>query len=307
MDEDAELGIEEPLRAGPFVERVPLGFVTRLGGQGRDAQQPSQSEGGKGDESRSSEHGFYPFKCDGFVGPTVLISSLPAQLCLCKHPLLVFCKTAWSCIIGRLRRGSVTRSHGRETDMQSSARIGVVLGTIGLGLLISTECIGYRAESPGDLILCVPAFICGALFTTAGFLAMVVSAWRRELFRGLNAAAAFVLVLAFVLFVGVLHPLVSRLREARFASPRHVTAETLQAVVSEVDQVCGRLGRIPRDQKELVSLLGKPMPQWSTDRFRERMYYRQIDPDRYELGFGEDFGWFVYDSGTPDRGWHHPY
>ena len=96
---------------------------------------------------------------------------------------------------------------------------------------------------------------------------------------------------AFVIFFGwlAIQPGVSSmLKEWK----RDMHSKTL---LSEIDAISKRLGRVPKDEAELIELCGKPMPEIGWD---EDCHYYATDANHFELHLGE----WVYDSRTPERG-----
>ena len=84
----------------------------------------------------------------------------------------------------------------------------------------------------------------------------------------------------------------------------------LRELVMEAETIRARLGRAPRDQVELESLLGRPMPQVHDESLyfggasRPQVNYRRTGDNsfqlQYELWATDDW---IYDSTKPAAGW----
>lgn len=75
-----------------------------------------------------------------------------------------------------------------------------------------------------------------------------------------------------------------------------------------MDAVSSRLGRVPKDEGELIALRKQPMPRipwpyWGS----HELDYHAMGEQHYRLSFGgiDAEGFYVYDNGTPERGWYH--
>lgn len=84
---------------------------------------------------------------------------------------------------------------------------------------------------------------------------------------------------------------------------------TLRELIKDVQNICGQLGRAPRDQAELESLLQRPMPtvhdnDLSGGRNTRPVYYQRTADDSYQLTYEllatDDW---TYDSRHPHAGW----
>jgi hypothetical protein len=76
------------------------------------------------------------------------------------------------------------------------------------------------------------------------------------------------------------------------------------ASTCNVNAVCDRLGRTPRDQAELEQLMGKPMPSVHDNGYPTPIHYQRTSDTsyllQYELFATDDW---IYDSRKPDAGW----
>jgi hypothetical protein len=79
---------------------------------------------------------------------------------------------------------------------------------------------------------------------------------------------------------------------------------TVRQIVLDVDAVCERLGRAPKDQTELESLMGKPMPNVHDNGYPIPIHYVRTSESsymlQYELSATDDW---IYDSTKPEAGW----
>jgi hypothetical protein len=75
-------------------------------------------------------------------------------------------------------------------------------------------------------------------------------------------------------------------------------------IVKEVEEIRARIGRAPKDQAELESLLGKPMPVVHDGTYETPINYWRTGEDsfylQYELWATDDW---IYDSKKPNAGW----
>lgn len=78
----------------------------------------------------------------------------------------------------------------------------------------------------------------------------------------------------------------------------------VEQIVADVDALVQRIGRAPKDQDELETLLGKPMPIVFDGLFESPIYYRRTGDAsyclRYELWATDDW---IFDSTDPEAGW----
>jgi hypothetical protein len=92
-----------------------------------------------------------------------------------------------------------------------------------------------------------------------------------------------------------------RAERARLAEQDRIT---LSQIVKETEAIRARLGRAPRDQQELESLLGRPMPHVHDEGRPTPIDYLRTGEDsfvlHYELWATDDW---IYDSTKPEAGW----
>jgi len=90
------------------------------------------------------------------------------------------------------------------------------------------------------------------------------------------------------------------------------TRGTIQTLVTDIERIRSKLGRLPKDEQELASWLGKPMP-WSEFGRPIRYEPSQKDPIHYKvtsftlMGIAEEIN-FEFDSQQSRSGvtyWHH--
>jgi|SRR3972149_1492172 len=103
-------------------------------------------------------------------------------------------------------------------------------------------------------------------------------------------------------FLGVLKQRSDRLRSKLEQLAKEDKA-TLKAIVRDVDAIRAKLGRAPKDEAELVALLGKPMPVVHDQGVPTSVRY-YCNGDGYTLVYTlwatDDW---VYDSDKPKDGW----
>jgi hypothetical protein len=187
--------------------------------------------------------------------------------------------------------------------------IGLAFWAASLELMSCALAIGARSE--GNIFAVIPftmltfaALAC----ILAAVITMLISAWRYRPLRRWNLLGAVLAPVAAVLLVCAVHPLFHGARHLRIARYFHENRATLQALIDDVDVISRRLGRVPRNEAELVALRKQPMPripwpQWGT----HELSYHAIGERHFALVFGgiDAEGFYVYDSGTPERGWYH--
>lgn len=79
---------------------------------------------------------------------------------------------------------------------------------------------------------------------------------------------------------------------------------TVKQVVIDVETLCKSLGRAPKDQEELESLMGTPLPNVHDNGYPTPIHYWQTGETsfmlQYELWATDDW---IYDSTKPEAGW----
>jgi hypothetical protein len=191
--------------------------------------------------------------------------------------------------------------------LQVSA-VGMAAAAVTLELAIWEEGIGWRME--GNVFMLIPmellllAALGGLVIACVAFL---VAACRSKQRRRRNALAVAGAPLAIVLTFFAIHGFLFGARELRIARQMRANQPVLQALIDEVDAIAARSGRVPRSEEELVRLQGKPMPSVPWPHWgRHGVHYRAISAERFALYFGgiDAEGYYAYDSGAPERGWH---
>jgi hypothetical protein len=93
-------------------------------------------------------------------------------------------------------------------------------------------------------------------------------------------------------------------RHAERAYQAEFDRATLREIVKDVDAIRTRLGRAPKDQAELESLLGRPMPHVHDEGRPTPVNYRRTGDNsfqlQYKLWVTDDW---IFDSTKPDAGW----
>lgn len=79
---------------------------------------------------------------------------------------------------------------------------------------------------------------------------------------------------------------------------------TVKQVVIDVETLCRKLGRAPKDQEELEFLLGTPLPNVHDNGYPSPIHYMRTGETsfmlQYELWATDDW---IYDSTKPEAGW----
>ncbi len=92
---------------------------------------------------------------------------------------------------------------------------------------------------------------------------------------------------------------------AEWQLQREIARCGVSEFIAELNAVTERLGRAPKDEKEVVELLGKPLPVVPGHRVaRYYVRYQAVGGKRFFLTFGDALDGKVYDSEKPDRGWY---
>ena len=186
--------------------------------------------------------------------------------------------------------------------------IALALGVAGLELMTSAGIIAVRSE--GNIFTMIPfAFmtVAGMACIVAAVITMLISAWRRPARRRQYLLGALLAPVAAVLLMCAVQLLFQGARHLRIARYFHANKATLQALIDDVGAVSSRLGRVPEDEDELISLRKEPMPRIPWPYWRSHaLNYHAMGDRHYRLSFGgiDAEGFYVYDNGTPERGWY---
>jgi hypothetical protein len=126
---------------------------------------------------------------------------------------------------------------------------------------------------------------------------------RRWTQFSLRALLRLTSILAIVLAVAMS---VYRFRERQAAERARQAERTrlvLEQTAKEVESLCRKLQRSPKDERELDSLLGKPLPVVNDHGVEKQVIYYANDETSFCLVVA---GWYdlVYDSTKPNSGWH---
>jgi hypothetical protein len=185
--------------------------------------------------------------------------------------------------------------------------IGMVFWAAALELMTWASAITIRSE--GNVFVIIPfaiLMLAAVACVLAAVIAMLVSAWWRPPLRRRNLLGALLVPVASVVLALAVDSLLLGARELRIARCFRENRAILQALVDDVDAISQRLGRVPKNEEELVKLREEPMPripwpEWGHHDLR----YHAISEHRFALCFGgiDAEGVYVYDSGTPERGW----
>ncbi|MHB1037718.1 MAG: hypothetical protein ACYC35_24710 [Pirellulales bacterium] len=164
----------------------------------------------------------------------------------------------------------------------------------------------YRTEDGVGYLILADLGNLGALLCVAACIAFGIVAAKSAFWRRSNALCSVAAILLVVLWLTVLLPLGESSFGARIAQRNAENHAVMQTIIEDVEAIRSRLGRVPKDEEELVRLLGCPMP--SVCRVQAGLptpiSYRRRGPSRYDLTFLDDEIYF-YDSDAPTQGWTH--
>ncbi len=178
--------------------------------------------------------------------------------------------------------------------------LGTVFAVVTLELITAIVSIFYHSR--GSIFDVIPftilifASIGSMLASIAVFLghAFLSHAQRRQ--NVLTAVASCVLSIAWF-FVGT--------GAARILNDwergREIARSGLPEFIADLQAVTERLGRVPKDEDEAATLVGRPLPSlpsWGP------IGYESLGGKHYVLGFGYDMGCYEFDSERPERGWY---
>jgi hypothetical protein len=112
------------------------------------------------------------------------------------------------------------------------------------------------------------------------------------------------IVAVFVAGISSLARKQSRRRAEEFRVAK-ADAETRINLVKKIDALSAELGRVPEDERELVQLLGGPMPQVDVAGRAVAIQYRRTGPNSFTLYHWEweDADYYLYDSTASKAGW----
>jgi hypothetical protein len=175
---------------------------------------------------------------------------------------------------------------------------GVALTGVTLELITAVASIVYHSEGSifdlmwFEILLCLA--IGSMLISVAIFL---VRAWLSTPERRKNLLAGALACLLPVLWFCFGPWAAGSLAEWRLQ--REIANSGLPQLISELNTVTEHLGRAPKNEAEVVKLLGKPIPEIS----RGKIHYVALGGKHYALGFGDDMGCYDFDSREPGQGW----
>lgn len=142
---------------------------------------------------------------------------------------------------------------------------------------------------------------CSSFASTIYFT--VLGSTKRIKWRSAIVGALFALMLP-VTWVFVVIPYLSHLREAERARQLAYNQQVSVQIVRDVDAVCARLGRAPKDQEELEKEMGHPMPFLFDGGIQTPIRYSSRWNGGYQLRyeFWASDDW-TYSSSAPQLGW----
>jgi hypothetical protein len=177
----------------------------------------------------------------------------------------------------------------------------VVLGT-GLWALPTGKVDGLR-------VFCALTWL---LSVVASSIVFFVAGVKDRTHRGRNCACcdlALFTLIGWIIICVICANVQSQVRRQEDAQQTTETLIKLHKLATEIESFRARLGRLPKDEEELVALRGEPMPTFYQ---QFAIHYKRLGGDRYELtcslrsfwGYGWDlWGWHVayYGCNSPRR------
>jgi hypothetical protein len=181
------------------------------------------------------------------------------------------------------------------------SRSGIAVWAIGSSLLTAFAYGAYVAPAEQEFRINVMLALVGAGMSMIAGTIFLIFACKRRPSRWQNVFCCVVSLLAPVIWGSIFHPIA---RDACLARIMQRDAAYAR-LVAEVNAVCVRLGRAPETEKELVKLLGKPLPQIVlTAGVTVPMRYNRLGAKHFRLSFVNSDGKVqVYDSQMPEHGW----
>lgn len=185
--------------------------------------------------------------------------------------------------------------------------IGVVLGVVSLELL--TVAGSFMSRSDGNIFDLIPLqilMVSALVGVCASSVAFLVYACFSRVRRWRNAFGVVATPVLFILAAFAIQPIFYVSCEWRKERRWGVNSEPMRRLLRDIDVISQQLGRVPKSTEELEKLRRERMPEfrwgWHTT---HSIRYRAVDARRFQLYFGYDMGEWLYDSGTPEKGWQH--
>ena len=153
-------------------------------------------------------------------------------------------------------------------------------------------------------ILFFLAFLSAGLMVFGGvfFLASATKSRSARWQNVVGCSASFLLPLVWFF---VLVPIGGNALQVRLVRRDAQNAATMQTIISDVNAVCARLGRVPESEEELAKSLGGTMPQIDLGSNISPIHYSRLGPDHFQMSFiNANWNISLYDSQTPKRGWY---
>jgi hypothetical protein len=176
---------------------------------------------------------------------------------------------------------------------------GMVFCVLSLELVTGIVALAYHSHGNiFDLIPITILFFAASGCMIASIAAFLGFAYVRRVQIRQNLLAALAALLFPVLWFAIGVPGANMLSE--LALHCEIARRGVPTFVDDVTELTQRLDRAPKDEAELVRLLGKPMPRLSWG----QISYESWGGKQFTLGFGFDAGCYEFDSEHPGRGWH---
>jgi hypothetical protein len=137
-------------------------------------------------------------------------------------------------------------------------------------------------------------------------LLFVVGAFRSPQRRSVGVIGALSSIAVPVYWILVIHPHLLDSKQAHRAQLAAADAITRQQIVADIDALIASLGRDLQSERELVQLMGKPMPNVHDKFTPVSIEYYPARGGGYELVYWTFWGnadYYVYESKAPQNGW----
>lgn len=177
------------------------------------------------------------------------------------------------------------------------SKVGIAAWCLGGAMMTTLFCL----PSPDDffgftLLLGLAALL---LIVFVSNIAFLLAAAANRTTRARNCACCVLTVFSLIIWMAVNRTAHRQHDYHEAVAQTTHTLITVHELGNDVESIKARLGRLPKDEKELVRLRGKPMP---TYREKYTIGYVRRDDDRYYLTYnasdfwgrnGDLWGWIV--------------
>jgi len=196
-------------------------------------------------------------------------------------------------------------ANGRSVRRWLFVTFTTMVGLAGVGLLATYSYAVYRVDCIGSLGYLFPLNLFGvAALIVCGLCFLGANSTNGWTYRGAAIAAIFAIPAIFFL---VVNPMAAKHRACRHVEQMAEKIPILNGIVAHVDDTIARQGHAPVDNTEFNRLI-------FDDQLSEDLWdglgccwgirYNRADSGSYRLQYSASDVLFVYDSSTPELGWH---